>query len=168
MTNKNHPLKLLLAIGALVSGISIACSVNEPGSKSRLTPIQLVLKDIFMENAIDTYTAINGVVLTANGTSMTMSSDVTITSAQVNNLYSLSIITSDSTQTLQEIKFDEDKVCSIDGVDYKQTIGVLNAYTLKLNNISLQQKTKTEFTESDISVKDGRLIIFGTHIANKI
>ena len=169
MTKKKNYLQSLLAIGLLVSGIVIACSVkDDKPATDAPTATHIMYRSIFVEGAVGTYTPKNGATISVSGVSMAMSGDVTITSTEANDVYTITISTTDGTQTLKDIQFTENKVINVSGNNYTQTLDVLSASKATLDNVYLDLSAGVkEITTTDLSIENGDLAIFGVVIATK-
>ena len=168
MAKRKNNLPLLLAIGVLVSGIAVACSVKDDKDSGSATPTNLIDRGVFLNDIVGTYTPKNGAVITSGGSTMAMSSDVTITSTKANDLYTINISTTDDAQTLKDIQFTENSVVNIVGINYTQKLDIISVSKATLENVYLDLKSGSkEITSTDIYIENGVLTIFGTAIADK-
>ena len=170
MAKKKNNLPLLLAIGVLVSGIAVACSVKDDTKPTTDTPTEahIMYRSIFINNIIGTYTPKNGAIITVGGSTMVMANTVTITSTKANDLYTINISTTDDAQTLKDIQFTENSVVNIVGINYTQKLDIVSVSKATLENVYLDLKSGSkEITSTDIYIENGVLTIFGTAIADK-
>ena len=168
MAKRKNNLPLLLAIGVLISGVAVACSVKDDDSGTA-TPTNLIDRAIFLDNIVGTYTPKNGAVITSGGSTMAMATaNVTITSTKANDLYTINISTTDDAQTLKDIQFTENSVVNIIGINYTQKLNIVSVSKATLENVYLDLKSGSkEITSTDIYIENGELTIFGTAIADK-
>ena len=166
MAKRKNNLPLLLAIGVLISGVAVACSVKDDNP---VTPTNLIDRAIFLDNIVGTYTVKDGAVITSGGSTMAMATaNVTITSTKANDLYTINISTTDDAQTLKDIQFTENSVVNIVGINYTQKLDIVSVSKATLENVYLDLKSGSkEITSTDIYIENGVLTIFGTAIADK-
>ena len=170
MAKRKNNLPLLLAIGVLISGVAVACSVkDDKPATDTSTAAHIMYRGIFVENVTGTYTPKAGATLTIGGDTMAMAAaNVTITSSEADDVYTLSISTTDATQTLKDIQFTENATVNIIGNNYTQKLDVVSAIKATLVNVYVEQTAGgKEITSTDLYIENGELTIFGTVIATK-